>query len=131
MSIQDIARPSTPHLTNADALRGLCGGAVYLPGDAGYDEARTPWNVAVDQRPAAVAYPANAVETAQLVRAAVAAGLEAKGWLVSRQVEPDGIHLHLNPLHAEVAGEYVAALREAAVGARDAAAGPREEVRAY
>ncbi len=75
MSIQDIARPSTVHLTNADALRGLCGGAVHLPGDAGYDEARTPWNVAVDQRPAAVAYPANAVETAQLVRAAVAAGL--------------------------------------------------------
>ena len=75
MSIQDIARPSTVHLANADLLRGLCGGAVYLPGDAGYDEARTPWNVAVDQRPAAVAFPANAVETAQLVRAAVAAGL--------------------------------------------------------
>jgi FAD/FMN-containing dehydrogenase len=75
MSIQDVARPSTAHLANADSLRGLCGGAVYLPGDAGYDEARTPWNVAVDQRPAAVAYPANAVETAQLVRSAVAAGL--------------------------------------------------------
>ena len=75
MSIQDIARPDTVHLANADSLRGLCGGAVYLPGDAGYDDARTPWNVAVDQRPAAVAYPANAVETAQLVRAAVAAGL--------------------------------------------------------
>lgn len=63
--------------------------------------------------------------------AAVAAGLEARGWLVSRQVEPDGIHLHLNPLHAEVAGEYVAALREAAAEARGTAAGAREEVRAY
>lgn len=75
MSIQDIARPGTAQRSNAESLRGLCGGAVHLPGDAGYDEARTPWNVAVDQRPAAVAYPANAVETAQLVRAAVAAGL--------------------------------------------------------
>jgi glutamate/tyrosine decarboxylase-like PLP-dependent enzyme len=63
--------------------------------------------------------------------AAVAAGLEARGWLVSRQVEPDGIHLHLNPLHAEVAGEYVAALREAAAGARGETTGAREEIRAY
>src|SRR4051794_21208774 len=30
-------------------LRGLCAGAVHLPGDPGYDEARMPWNVAVDQ----------------------------------------------------------------------------------
>lgn len=70
--------------------------------------------------------------------AAVAAGLEARGWLVSRQVEPDGIHLHLNPLHAEVAGEYVAALREAVAEARGSTpgvhgttAGAPEEVRAY
>jgi FAD/FMN-containing dehydrogenase len=75
MTIQDIARPGTVRRAPAQLLRGLCGGAVYLPGDPGFDAARTPWNVAVDQRPAAVAYPANAEETAQLVRAAVAAGL--------------------------------------------------------
>jgi FAD/FMN-containing dehydrogenase len=56
-------------------LRSLCGGAVHLPGDAGYDAARTPWNVAVDQRPAAVAYPASAAEVGDVVRAAAAAGL--------------------------------------------------------
>ncbi len=75
MTIQDIARPGAVRVTRAQSLRGLCGGAVYLPGDPGFDEARTPWNVAVDQRPAAIAYPANAEETAQLVKAAVAAGL--------------------------------------------------------
>jgi len=75
MTIQDIARPGTMRTTPAQSLRRLCGGAVYLPGDPQFDEARTPWNVAVDQRPAAVAYPANAQETAELVRAAVAAGL--------------------------------------------------------
>jgi hypothetical protein len=75
MSIQDIARPASAPVTRAQPLRGLCGGAVFLPGDPGFDEARTPWNVAVDQRPAAVAYPANATETSQVVRAAVAAGL--------------------------------------------------------
>jgi FAD/FMN-containing dehydrogenase len=60
---------------DATALRGLCGGAVHLPGDPGYDAARVPWNVAVDQRPAAVAYPADASEVAALVKAAAAAGL--------------------------------------------------------
>jgi FAD/FMN-containing dehydrogenase len=59
----------------AASLRGLCGGAVHRPGDPGYDAARMPWNVAVDQRPAAVAYPASATEVAEVVRAATAAGL--------------------------------------------------------
>ena len=67
--------PRRLRTARAQSLRGLCGGAVYLPGDAEFDESRTPWNVAVDQRPAAVAYPANADETAELVKAAVAAGL--------------------------------------------------------
>src|SRR4051794_20369511 len=62
-------------LGSAADLRALCGGAVSLPGDPGYDAARQPWNVAVDQRPAAVAYPANADEAAAVVRAAAAAGL--------------------------------------------------------
>ena len=60
---------------SAHALRGLCGGAVHLPGDPGYDAARMPWNVAIDQRPAAVAYPANADEVSEVVRVAANAGL--------------------------------------------------------
>ncbi|HSP38735.1 MAG TPA: FAD-binding oxidoreductase [Frankiaceae bacterium] len=59
----------------AATLRKLCGGAVSLPGDPGYDAARQPWNVAFDQRPAAVAYPASAEEAAEVVCAAAAAGL--------------------------------------------------------
>ena len=59
----------------AEALRGLCGGAVHLPGDPGYDLARMPWNVAVDQRPAAVALPRSAQEAAEVVVAAARAGL--------------------------------------------------------
>ena len=61
--------------TAAESLRGLCTGGVHLPGDPGYDAARTPWNVAVDQRPAAVAVPHSAEEVAAVVRAAAAAGL--------------------------------------------------------
>lgn len=59
----------------AESLRGLCGGQVYLPGDAGYDDVRRPWNLAVDQRPAAVAIPRTATDVSDVVRAAVAAGL--------------------------------------------------------
>lgn len=58
-----------------ETLRGLCSGGVHLPGDPGYDTARVPWNVAVDQRPAAVAVPHSAEEVAAVVRAAAAAGL--------------------------------------------------------
>ena len=59
----------------AEALRGLCGGAVHLPGDAAFDEARLPWNLSVDARPAAVAYPAFASEVADVVRTAASVGL--------------------------------------------------------
>jgi FAD/FMN-containing dehydrogenase len=59
----------------AHALRGLLGGRVHLPGDPGYDAARLPWNVAVDQRPAAVAQPRTAAEVATVVRLAAEAGL--------------------------------------------------------
>ena len=70
-------------------LRGLCAGAVHLPGDPGYDEARMPWNVAVDQRPAAVAYPACADEVSEIVRAAAASGL---------RVAPQGTGHNAGPL---------------------------------
>lgn len=64
-----------PAHTAAESLRGLLDGRVFLPGDPGYDAARTPWNVAVDQRPAAVAVPTSAEEVVEVVRAAAAAGL--------------------------------------------------------
>ncbi|WP_244929341.1 FAD-binding oxidoreductase [Nocardioides sp. W7] len=59
----------------AESLRGLCGGRVHLPGDGGYDAARVAWNLAVDQRPAAVALPRDAAEVVEVVRAAADAGL--------------------------------------------------------
>lgn len=58
-----------------DALRGLCGGRVHRPGDPGYDATRLAWNLAADQRPAAVALPHSVDEVVELVRAAVAVGL--------------------------------------------------------
>jgi FAD/FMN-containing dehydrogenase len=58
----------------AHLLRGLCAGAVHLPGDPGYDEARMPWNV-VDQRPAVVVQPETETDIAFAVGYAREAGL--------------------------------------------------------
>jgi FAD/FMN-containing dehydrogenase len=59
----------------AHELRARCGSVVALPGEPAYDAGRAPWNIAVQQRPAAVATPATADEVAAVVRAAAGAGL--------------------------------------------------------
>ncbi len=92
MTIESTAPSGLPDAEpsgKAHRLRGLCAGAVHLPGDPGYDEARMPWNVAVDQRPAAVAYPATADEVSEIVRAAAASGL---------RVAPQGTGHNAGPL---------------------------------
>jgi FAD/FMN-containing dehydrogenase/enamine deaminase RidA (YjgF/YER057c/UK114 family) len=67
---------STPtSISSADRLRGLCGGRVHLPGDPAYDVYRVPWNLSVDQRPAAVALPRSVADVQEVVRAAAATGL--------------------------------------------------------
>jgi FAD/FMN-containing dehydrogenase len=74
MTIELNAEPTQTTVPAAHALRGLLGGRVHLPGDPGYDAARLPWNVAIDQRPAAVAFPRSAAEVATVVRVAASAG---------------------------------------------------------
>jgi FAD/FMN-containing dehydrogenase len=56
-------------------LRSLCGELVTLPGEPAYAAARMPWNVALDQRPAAVAVPHDVDDVRLIVRAAAAVGL--------------------------------------------------------
>ena len=56
-------------------LRATMRGSVIAAGDPGYDEARAPHTVNVDQRPAAVVVPKDAADVAAVVRAAAAAGL--------------------------------------------------------
>ncbi|MDT0212557.1 FAD-binding oxidoreductase [Rothia sp. ARF10] len=84
-------RPASP----AESLRDLCGGAVHLAGDPGYDTARMPWNVAVDQRPAAVAFPRHAQDVVDVVRAAAAAGLRVAAQATGHGAGP----LADQPLH--------------------------------
>lgn len=61
--------------TLAGDLRAAMAGDVHAPGDPGYDVARSAWNLAVDQRPAAVAVPADAADVQAVVRFAARRGL--------------------------------------------------------
>jgi FAD/FMN-containing dehydrogenase len=61
--------------TELRTLRALSTGAVVSPADSGYDEARAAWNLAADQRPAAVAIPENDTDVAFAVAYAREAGL--------------------------------------------------------
>ncbi len=60
---------------DAGLLRAQLTGAVTVPGDAGWDEARQAWNLAVDQRPAAVAEPETVADVVAIVNFARERGL--------------------------------------------------------
>jgi len=59
----------------ATSLDHSLDGKVVLPGDERFDDARRAWNLAVDQRPAAVAFPESAAEVAATVSWAASRGL--------------------------------------------------------
>lgn len=56
-------------------LRGELSGDLVLPGDHGWELARSAWNLEVDQHPAAVVLAENPADVQATVRAAAAAGL--------------------------------------------------------
>lgn len=65
-----------PILEPLEELRRTMNGRLLLPGDPGYDPARTVFYGNFDRRPAAVARPADAGDVALVIRAARQAGLE-------------------------------------------------------
>ena len=58
------------------ALRAAMSGAVLLPGDEGYDEARAVWNGDIDRRPAVIARCTGPDDVAAALRYAQDVGLE-------------------------------------------------------
>jgi len=75
--------------TDLRELRRACRGAVFLPGDEGWDAARRAWNLAVDQRPAAVVYAADEDDVVAVLDTARKAGL---------RVAPQGTGHNAGPL---------------------------------
>src|SRR3954468_19265621 len=96
----------TPFASAFDTVRGR----VVLPDDPAWDDARTPWNLSVDQRPAVVAEAADAADVQAVVAAARAAGLR-----VAPQATGHGSEA-LGPLDGAVLLK-TSALREIAVDA--------------
>ncbi|MDR5699577.1 FAD-binding oxidoreductase [Agromyces aerolatus] len=64
----------TPDRAALERLRDDLSGTLVLDDDPGYDVARLPWNLSVDQRPAAVATPADLADVQAIVRAAADGG---------------------------------------------------------
>ena len=59
-----------------DSLAARLGGRITFAGDPGWDSVRMPWNLAIDQHPAAVAAPADLDELQALLAAARADELQ-------------------------------------------------------
>jgi FAD/FMN-containing dehydrogenase len=59
--------PYQTAVTRPSRLASALEGKIVLPAHARYDEARQAWNLAVDQRPAAVVFPESAQDVATAV----------------------------------------------------------------
>lgn len=66
---------ATPRTDDLGSLRERIQGDLVLPGDPTWDEARQAWNLAVDQRPVAVAFIEGADDASEVVRHAAERGL--------------------------------------------------------
>jgi FAD/FMN-containing dehydrogenase len=75
---------------NVSALRAGLAGDVLVPGDAEWDEARLAWNLAVDQRPAAVAFPESADDVVAIVDFAHEHGLRVSAQGTGHNAGPLG-----------------------------------------
>ena len=66
---------TSPVASLQDAVRGR----VVLPGEPGWDDARAAWNLAVDQRPAAVVEAGSADDVAAVLRAGLRVAPQSTG----------------------------------------------------
>jgi len=88
----------TENIAGLRMLAAAIDGTIVAPGDAGYDQARLAWNLAVDQRPAAVAYPQSAADVAEVVDFARERGLK---------VAPQGTGHNAHNLEGRLAGSIL------------------------
>src|SRR5262249_56251538 len=58
-----------------EALRAAVAGQVTVPGQAGYDQARQAWNLAVDERPSVVVVAESGSDVVEAVRFARGHGM--------------------------------------------------------
>jgi FAD/FMN-containing dehydrogenase len=78
------------HTRDVSALRARMSGQVVTPTDPGWDVARQAWNLAVDQRPALVAFPESAEDVVAIVDYARAHGLRVAAQGTGHSAAPLG-----------------------------------------
>src|SRR3954465_9572772 len=83
-----ISKDAISTTTSVDALRERLAGDFVTPEDSHWDEARLAWNLAVDQRPAAVAIPETGADIGGGVRWARANGLRVAGQSTGHNAHP-------------------------------------------
>lgn len=98
-------RTATITDSELDGLRRGLTGTVALPGEPGYDDARTLWNAMVDRRPGLVVRAADAADVAAALRFAHAhdllAGVRSGGHQIAGLAVADGaMLLDLSPMRA-------------------------------
>jgi FAD/FMN-containing dehydrogenase len=90
-------------------------GTLLYPGDSGWDEARTPWVINVDQQPAAVALVRSVDDVSAVVTGARRNGLKVMAQSTGHAAMPVGALTHtvlvrtaaLNDIHVNPAGRTV------------------------
>ncbi|GIH95977.1 FAD-binding oxidoreductase [Planobispora siamensis] len=101
--------PAIP-LPGLQSLRPRLEGSLVLPGDPGWDAARSAWQLAVDQRPAAVVLARSAADVAATLETARACGLRVAPQSSGHNAAPLGplddtillrtfemAHVHIDP----------------------------------
>jgi FAD/FMN-containing dehydrogenase len=81
-----VVDPGPQIIALSDRLRG----SVVFPGDAGWDLARQAYNLTIDQRPVAVAFPADARDVQSIVAYARSAGLKIAAQRTGHNAAPLG-----------------------------------------
>lgn len=74
--------------SRTEQLRRALPVPVHVPGDPAYDTLRLPWNLAVEQRPAAVTLPTTTSDVAAVVRAATGLGLRVAAQATGHNAGP-------------------------------------------
>src|SRR3954465_2067928 len=83
-----ISKDAISTTTSVDALRERLAGDFVSPEDSSWDDARLAWNLAVDQRPAAVAIPQTVEDIVEVVRHPRAQGYRVAGQSTGPNAHP-------------------------------------------
>lgn len=85
-----LTAPPTTAPDSLDTLAAALDGSLVRPGDPTWDEARRAWDLAVDQRPAAVVLAASPADVVATVRTAAALGLRVAPQSTGHNAAPLG-----------------------------------------